>query len=92
VFVEVFKDVSMRVVPFDAGEADEMIRHLKSYPILTGIRGMPRRDVQAIREGALALARLVSAFPEISELDVNPLMVLNEGKGAYALDARIVIR
>jgi acetyl-CoA synthetase (ADP-forming) len=91
IFVEVFKDVIMRVVPFSAGEAEQMISRLKAYPILAGARGQTRRDLASIRDGLLAVARLVAAFPEIRELDINPLMVLGEGKGAWAVDARIVL-
>ncbi|HOX42008.1 MAG TPA: acetate--CoA ligase family protein [Myxococcota bacterium] len=91
VFVEVLRDVSMRVVPFDAAEVDEMLRSLKAYPVLTGIRGQAPRDLAALRQCVLALAGLVQACPEIAELDVNPLLLGAEGQGALAVDARIAL-
>ncbi len=91
VFVEVLRDVVMRVVPFEATEADEMIRALQAFPVLQGLRGQAPRDLAALREGLLCVARLVEAFPEIAELDVNPLMLFAEGQGALAVDARILL-
>jgi acyl-CoA synthetase (NDP forming) len=91
VFVEIFRDVVMRIVPFDEREAEEMIRQLRALPLLEGIRGQAPRDLRALRDCILAVGRLMAAFPEIREIDVNPLMVLPEGRGAAAVDARIVL-
>lgn len=91
IFVEVFGDFALRVVPFDRDEAEAMVRRLRVYPLLAGARGRRPRDLSALVDGALAIARLMAAFPEIREIDVNPLMVLHEGKGAVAVDARVVI-
>ncbi len=91
IFVEVLKDVSMRVVPFHSDQLDEMIRDLSAYPLLAGTRGQPARDIPTIRDGLLALARLMEGFDQIQELDVNPLMVLPGGRGAFAVDARLVL-
>ncbi|MBW1806633.1 MAG: acetate--CoA ligase family protein [Deltaproteobacteria bacterium] len=91
IFVEVLKDVAMRVVPFSQDEVDKMLRTLKAYPLLTGARGRLPRDISAVRNGVLAVARLIDAFDEIQELDVNPLMVLHEGQGAVAVDARVIL-
>ena len=92
IFVEVFNDVALRVLPFDEAEADTMVRQLRAFPLLSGARGRRPRDLVALREATLAVARLVDACPEILELDVNPLMVLPEGDGAVAVDARFVLR
>jgi acetyltransferase len=91
IFVEVLKDVSMRVVPFQTGQLDEMIRDLSAYPLLAGTRGQPKRDIPAIHDGLLAVARLMEGFDQIQELDINPLMVLPEGQGVFAVDARVVL-
>jgi acetyltransferase len=91
VLVEVLKDVAMRVVPLDAAEAEAMVRRLRAFRLLAGYRGKKPRDLAALVEGLLAAARLVEAFPEIAELDVNPLMALPAGQGAVAVDARIVL-
>lgn len=89
IFVEVLGDVAMRVVPFGDDEADAMLRGLRAYPLLTGARGRRKRDVGALRQAVAAVARLVDAFPEIHELDINPLMALYDG--ALAVDARLVL-
>lgn len=92
IFVEVFRDAAMRVVPCDEREIDAMIRSLKSYPLLKGVRGQPVRDIAAIRQALVGLSHLAQAFPEISELDINPLMVFSEGKGATAVDCRVILK
>ena len=91
IFVEVLRDVALRVLPFDEHDADAMLKSLRAYPLLTGARGRKPRDVEALRQGVLAIARLVDAFDEIAELDVNPLMVMHQGLGAQVVDARIVL-
>jgi acetyltransferase len=68
-----------------------MIRDLSAYPLLAGTRGQPKRDIPAIHDGLLAVARLMEGFDQIQELDVNPLMVLPEGQGVFAVDARVVL-
>jgi len=89
IFVEMFKDVAIRLVPFQAHEPDRMIRQLRAFPLLKGARGQAPRELSAIRDGINAIARLVDAFDEIAELDLNPLLVLAEGQGAAAVDGRI---
>jgi acyl-CoA synthetase (NDP forming) len=91
IFVEVLRDVSMRVVPFHPDQLREMIEDLSAYPLLAGVRGQPPRDISAVHDGLLALARLMEGFDQIQELDVNPLMVLPEGQGVFAVDARLVL-
>ena len=91
IYVEALRDVSFRVAPFSRQEADEMIREIRSYPLLEGIRGEPPADHGAMVEALLRISRLVTDFPEIVELDVNPLMVFEEGRGAIAIDMRLVL-
>ncbi len=92
IFVEMFKDVAIRLVPFQEEEPDRMIRQLRAFPLLKGARGQAPRELAAIRDGINAIARLVAAFDEITELDLNPLLVLAEGQGAAAVDGRIGLR
>ena len=89
IFVEMFKDVAIRLVPFQPDAPDAMIRQLRAFPLLKGARGQAPRELSAIRDGINAIARLIDAFPEIAELDLNPLLVLSEGQGAAAVDGRI---
>jgi acyl-CoA synthetase (NDP forming) len=90
-YVEVFKDVSLRIAPIDEAIADSMIRETKSFKILDGIRGKVPRDIGAIRECLMRLSQLALECPQIKELDINPLIVLERNKGCYVADARIML-
>ena len=89
VLVELLRDVSVRVAPLTDKDAREMIASLKTYPLLTGYRGGPRYDVKALEEAVLRVGALVEDVREISELDLNPLIVLPEGQGVCVVDARV---
>ncbi len=86
VFIEVLKDVAFRRCPFDAAEAERLVRSLKGFPLLDGARGRPKADVAALAAALAALSRFaVAAGPRLLSVDVNPLLVLPEG--AFAADA-----
>jgi len=91
IYVEALKDVSFRVAPFSPREADEMIREIRAYRLLEGVRGEAPADHMAMVDALLRISQLVSDFPEILELDINPLMVFEEGRGAMAIDMRLVL-
>lgn len=91
IYVELLKDVSFRIAPLSLNEADEMIREINSFPLLRGVRGERPADISAIKECLLRLSQLVTDFPDIIELDINPLIVKPEGEGAVATDARITL-
>jgi acetyltransferase len=91
IYVEVLKDVSFRIAPFSSEEAIEMIREVRSFDLLRGIRGEIRSDIGAIVGSLLKVSQLVTDFPDIVELDINPLMVFEEGRGATAIDMRLVL-
>lgn len=91
IYVEVLKDVSFRLAPVSEEDAMDMLRELKSYWLLLGARGEPPADIDAVIESVLRISQLVTDFPEINELDINPLRVMEEGKGCLAADARIVL-
>jgi acetyl coenzyme A synthetase (ADP forming)-like protein len=91
IYVEVLKDVSFRIAPVARWEAEEMIGELRSAPLLRGHRGEPASDLEAIVDCMLRVSQLAVDFPEIVELDINPLMVHEQGKGAVALDMRLVL-
>ena len=90
-FVEIFRDVSFRVAPVEATEVSAMIRQIKAYPMLAGARGRTPRDIAAIETCIQRLSQLAVECPQIKELDINPLIVLDEGKGCFAADARIML-
>ncbi len=91
IYVEVLHDVSFRLCPVTPAEAREMVTAVRSYPLLSGVRGRAPADVDAIVEAIVRVSALVADFPEIDELDINPLIVLPKGHGAYAADVRIGI-
>jgi acyl-CoA synthetase (NDP forming) len=92
VWVEALKDVSFRLSPLTADDAREMVSEIKGYPILGGIRGEPAADIDAIVDVLQKVGQLAYEFPEISEMDINPLFVFDKGKGAIAVDARIILK
>jgi acetyltransferase len=92
IYVETLKDVTFRVAPFTRLEAEEMLGEIRAHALLDGVRGQPPADKAAIVDTLLRVGQLVQDFPEINELDINPLMVYPNNGGAIALDMRLVIR
>jgi acetate---CoA ligase (ADP-forming) len=90
VFVEILKDVSFRVAPLTEQDAEEMIRKIKAFPLLAGARGRAPRDIESIRDCLFRISQLAVDHPEISELDINPLMVGATGNGSVVADAKIM--
>ena len=91
IYVEALRDVSFRIAPFSRQEAEEMIREIRSYELLKGVRGERPADIAAIVDCLLRVSQLATDFPEIVELDINPLMVKEAGGGAVAVDMRLVL-
>lgn len=91
VLVELLKDFTIRFCPISKLDALDMVRSIKSYPVLDGYRGTTKADLNAIAEAICSLSHLIENFEEIAEIDVNPLMVVKEGKGCVAVDARIIL-
>jgi len=93
IFVEVLKDISLRVTPLSESDVKFMVREIKGYPILNGIRGKARADIEAVEELLLKLSRLAEDWKDyIAEIDINPLIVFDEGQGLKALDALVVLK
>lgn len=91
IYVEVLKDVAFNLAPISRQEAAAQIRSIRTYPLLRGVRGEPPADVAYIEDVLLRVSQLVQDFPEIVEMDINPLVVYNKGEGAMVLDARIIL-
>jgi len=91
IMVEVLRDVSFHLAPLTADEARKMLTSTKTYQILRGVRGREGVDVDAIAEGLQRLSQLVTEFPPIQEMDINPYMVGPEGTAPIAVDARISV-
>ncbi len=92
IYVEMLKDVSFRVGPLNEDEARNMISEIKGYPLLNGVRGEKPLDINSLEDSLLRLSRLTADFPEILELDVNPIKVFEKGNGYLAVDVRIILR
>jgi acetate---CoA ligase (ADP-forming) len=91
IFTEFFEEVAVRVAPISRQEALEMIMSLRGSQVLLGVRGHKPADIKQVVEATLVLAQLITEFPEIQEVDINPLKVFAEGEGCRALDARIIL-
>ncbi|HAV22313.1 MAG: acyl-CoA synthetase [Ignavibacteria bacterium GWA2_55_11] len=89
IFVEIFRDVSFRLAPVPADMVRDMMHEVRSYGMLTGARGRTPRDTGALEVCLQRLSQLAVECPQISELDINPLIVRNEGEGCSVADARI---
>lgn len=91
VFVEVLKDVTFRVAPFDVAEAHRMIREIRGFAMLEGVRGAPPSDIDALAQMLSALSVFAAANADtVESIDLNPVRVMEKGKGVVALDALIV--
>jgi len=90
--VELIKDVAFSLHPLTDLEPERMLSQLRSLPMLTGWRGQPPRDVAALKELLLRFSALIEDFPEIDQIEINPLLVFDKGQGCTAVDARILVK
>jgi acetyltransferase len=89
IYVEVFGDVAFRVAPLSRADAEEMIEEVRGKRLLEGVRGKPHVDRETLIKALLSLSRLLVENPRITEVDINPLLVLDHG--AVAVDARATV-
>lgn len=89
VYVEVLKDVTLRLAPVDRADALEMIRGIKGFALLAGARGRPAVDLDALADAIVALSRFGAAHPNVASAEINPFIALPEG--GVAVDALILI-
>jgi len=92
VYVELFNDVAFRVAPLKRSDALAMIHQTRAGRLLTGFRGQVEADLEAVVATILRLSQLALDFPEIDEVEINPLLVLPKGEGALSLDCRAILR
>jgi acyl-CoA synthetase (NDP forming) len=91
IFVEVLKDVSMRLLPIDEREARAMLKELRGYKVLEGVRGQGPRDMDALVKAMVGLSDIFAAHRHhLSDMEINPIMVRAQGQGAVAVDVRLV--
>jgi len=92
IYVEVMKDVAFRAAPVGRSTAREMIADLRSYPLLLGVRGESRKDIDAIADVVVRLSHLIDRCREIADIEVNPLIAYDHGQGTRTVDMRILIK
>jgi acetate---CoA ligase (ADP-forming) len=91
IYVEVMKDVVFRAFPLGNKETLKMISQIHSYPILLGVRGEKRKDIDTIADTIFRVGYIVQKCPDITDIEINPLVVYAQGEGARAVDARILL-
>ncbi len=92
IYVEYLKDVAFAIPPLTDKDAERLIRSIRTYPLLEGVRGETPRDIPALVEAVQRFSQLVLDFDQIQEIDLNPIIALEEGKGYRAVDARVILR
>jgi acetyltransferase len=92
IYVEVMKDVSFRAAPISRKEAHAMVADIRSYPLLLGVRGEKRKDIDGIVEVAIRLSNLIDRCRDITDIEINPLVVYDHGDGVKAVDVRILFK
>ncbi|MFO7967625.1 MAG: acetate--CoA ligase family protein [Archaeoglobaceae archaeon] len=88
IYVEIFEDVTFRIAPINQSDAEEMVKGIKAYPVLRGVRGGEHSDIDSLVDVLLKVSRLSVDFPDIMEMDINPIKVFE--KGYYAIDFKII--
>ncbi len=89
IFVEIYKDVTFRLVPITPGDAKEMLTEIKGKPLLEGVRGLPRAETDQLINILMKVSDLVSTYPIIQEMDLNPLIATEDG--IVAVDVKIIL-
>jgi len=92
IYVEALKDIAVCMCPTNEGSVRKKLRLLRSYGMLCGTRGMKPADIDGYVSAIVRVSELLAAFPEIKELDINPIRLLHDGSGLYALDSRMRIK
>ncbi|KXA90236.1 hypothetical protein AKJ39_00170 [candidate division MSBL1 archaeon SCGC-AAA259J03] len=92
VWIEVLEDMSYRLAPVSEKDAEEMIKEISGYPILSGVRGEPSVDMEGIVNIIKKISELPVEFREISEINLNPVFAFERGKGAKVVDAQITLK
>ncbi len=89
IFTEVFKDRSIRILPVNDAIAEEMIMEIKGSALLKGFRGKPPADIDALKNILVRISAMITEHPEITDLDINPVIVFEKGQGCMIVDIKI---
>lgn len=90
IYTEIFKDIAFRIAPFNRQEAQKILEELKIYPLLKGVRGKQPFDKESLVNLIVKLAKFSLIYPQITEIDFNPVMVLEQGRGVKIVDVRML--
>ncbi len=91
IYTEVWQDVALRVAPIERREAEAMVREITSFPLLEGVRGEPRRDLDALADVLVRFSQLPFQYPGVQEVDLNPVFLFREGEGLLVGDVRVIM-
>ncbi len=91
IYVEVLQDVVFRLPPLTDADATRMVESIRSYPILEGVRGEPPSDVSALATYLQRLSQMVEDLHDLQEVDLNPFLVFEKGKGGKVVDGRVIL-
>ena len=91
IYVEVMKDITFRAFPLSRNEVMNMIKEIKSYPLLLGVRGESKKDINGIVDIIIKLGTIIQKCKNISDIEINPLLAYEQGEGVKALDIRIIL-
>ena len=90
--MEIMKDVSLKLNPITEIDADEMIKSIKGYSILNGARGTKAVKTDILKDTLMRLSQMITDFPQIKSIDINPFLASNESKKCKAVDARFILK
>jgi len=91
IYVEVMKDIAFRALPISRKEVRSMVKEIHAYPILLGVRGEEKKDIDQVVDSILKVGAILQKCPQISDIEINPLVVYEQGQGVKAVDVRIML-
>jgi acetate---CoA ligase (ADP-forming) len=91
IYVEVMKDITFRSFPLSRNETLKMISQINSYPLLLGVRGEKRKDIDTVADTIIKVGTILQKCKDITDIEINPLVVYSQGEGVRAVDARILL-
>ena len=92
IYVEILREISQKHIPMTEEELNDMIGSTKAYKLLAGARGLPKRDIDAIKDIIRKIVLITNENPEITELEINPVIAGKEGQGCWAVDCLCVLK
>ncbi len=91
IYVEVMRDIAFRAFPLGRGETMKMISQIRSYPLLLGVRGEKRKDIDTVADTIIRVGTILQKCKDITDIEINPLVVYSQGEGVRAVDVRILL-